>query len=96
MHDNEKKLVKDMASIVGYNIYSLAKELFETIGFSNEFVVASITKDGTISFGSTNMLHWCVVNGWVVHSSVCDYVFVGKMKEALENKALQLNELANT
>jgi len=96
MHDNEVKLVNDLSKIVGHNIYNLAKELFETIGFSKEFVVASITKDGTISFGSSNMLHWSVVNGWVVNSNVCDYVFVGKMKEALENKALELDKMANT
>ena len=95
MHDNEKKLVNEMANIVGFNIYSLAKDLFDIAGFSKEFVVKSITKDGTVSFGSSNMLHWSVVRGWVVHSDVCDYEFEEKVREALSLKHKELIEEAN-
>jgi len=95
MHDNEKKLVRDLSNIVGFNIYSLAKDLFDIAGFSKEFVVSSITKDGTVSFGSSNMLHWSVMQGWVVHSDVCDYEFEEKVREALNFKHKELIEEAN-
>lgn len=94
MHANEVKLVKDMSKIVGINIYSLAKEVFETCGFSKQFIVTSITKDGTVSFGTKNKLHWNVVKGWVLDPTN-DYYFSGKVLDALENKHNDIIENAN-
>jgi Na+/H+-translocating membrane pyrophosphatase len=94
MHRNEKKLVSDLSAVAGLNIYTLARDVFDIAGFSKEFVVRSITKDGTISFGSSNMLHWSVVKGWVLDPTN-DYIFSGKVLAALENSAHDIVEEAN-
>ena len=95
MHANEAKLVNDLSDIVGSQLYLFAKEIFNTCGFSNQFIVKSITKDGTIAFGNNNMLHWSVVSGWVVGSEICDYDFTKKITEALDVKYLNLIGEAN-
>ena len=92
MHRNEKKLVSDLSSVIGFNIYTLAKDVFDLAGFSKEFAVKSITKDGSVSFGSSNMLHWNVLRGWVLHSEGCDPEFMHKIEDALAIKREELLE----
>ncbi len=95
MHENEKKLIKDISNITGFNIYSFAIYVYKSAGFSNEFVVKSNTKDETVSFGKSNLLHWTVLNGWIVDPHTGDFEFEQKLKEALVTKQLTLIQEAN-
>ncbi len=86
MHDNELKLVRDISGVVGSELYQVAKEVFTTAGFSNQFIVRSLTKDGSITFGCNNMLHWNVIKGWVLNEKTSTPDFQSKISEALLSK----------